>query len=386
MMKTTNGGADWDVLSHSFRDSLSAVFFTNAETGYIAGQDLSGHGIILKTMDGGTNWDTLLSGSTAPLYSINFPDFHTGYAAGQCGTMLKTTDQGVTWTVLNSGTAHDLYSVCFTDVSTGYAVSDSGIIIKTINGGNSWNLLLSGTTMDLYSISFPNVNIGFAVGERTTVLQTTDKGEHWTVVCNWGGADLFTVNFIDPMHGFVGGDHNTLMRTSDGGLNWTNLIGGDYGWFFSVFMTDTNIAYAAGGQYQWGTLYKIIGDYSYLLTCGVKNWLLSVNFPDAGTGYVVGRGGTIFKTENGGGPVGVGETKNATNSLKLYPNPTSGNLTIEAPEKGTLSVFNLNGMLLMQRELLEPTTLIDVNTLQSGVYLLKLVGVKGVQVEKFIKQ
>ena len=176
------------------------------------------------------------------------------------------------------------------------------------------------------------------------------------------------------------------MRTSDGGLNWENLIGGDYGWFFSVCMTDTNTAYAAGGQYQWGALYKITGDYNYLLTCGVKNWLLSVHFPDASTGYVVGRGGTIFKTDNGGGPVGILDNKPVSKMLKLYPNPTSGNLTVEAPEKGTLFVFNLNGFLLLQRELTEPSTTIDVNTLLGGVYLVKLIGVKGVQVGKFIKQ
>ena len=119
---------------------------------------------------------------------------------------------------------------------------------------------------------------------------------------------------------------------------------------------------------------------------GNTDYLASLSFPDANTGYVAGEGGTILKTDNGGGPVGISETKNATNSLKLYPNPTSGNLTVETPEKGTLSVYDLNGVLLLQRELTEPTTLIDVHNLSAGVYLVKMVGVKGVQVVKFFKQ
>ncbi|MEI6900153.1 MAG: T9SS type A sorting domain-containing protein [Bacteroidota bacterium] len=265
-------------------------------------------------------------------------------------------------------------------------MSDSGIIIKTINGGNSWTLLPSGTNFNLYSIHFPTENVGYAVGEHELVLKTTDKGASWTAVCNWGGDDLFTVNFIDPLHGIVGGDNDVLMRTSDGGLNWVTLVGGGYGWFFSVCMTDTNTAFAAGGEYQWGKLYKITGDYSYLLTCGVKNWLLSVHFPDANTGFVAGQGGTIFKTDNGGGPVGVSERKVATNSLKLYPNPTSGNLTIEAPEKGTLFVFNLNGGLKLQQKITKPTTTADVSKMPEGLYVVKVVGEKKVFVGKFIKQ
>jgi hypothetical protein len=100
----------------------------------------------------------------------------------------------------------------------------------------------------------------------------------------------------------------------------------------------------------------------------------------------VGQYGTIIATKNGGGPVGISETKNVINSLKLYPNPTSGDLTIETPEKGTLFVFDLNGVLLLQRELAEPTSTIDFNTLPGGVYFVKLVGSKGVQVGKFVKQ
>ena len=98
-------------------------------------------------------------------------------------------------------------------------------------------------------------------------------------------------------------------------------------------------------------------------------------------------GGTIITTNNGGGsPVGVNEIKLASGSIKLYPNPTSRNLNIETVENGTLFVFNVNGVLLLQKKLTEPSTPIDVNTLPSGIYLVKMVGVKGVQVGKFIKQ
>jgi hypothetical protein len=60
--------------------------------------------------------------------------------------------------------------------------------------------------------------------------------------------------------------------------------------------------------------------------------------------------------------------------------------SIETAEKGNLLLFDFNGELLLQREITDPTTTIDINTLPCGIYLVKLVSLKNVQVGKFIKQ
>jgi photosystem II stability/assembly factor-like uncharacterized protein len=389
-MKTINAGMGWEKLSNGFRDSLSGVFFTDVETGFIAGRDLSGHGLILKTNNGGTSWDTLLNGTSNPLNSIFFPATDIGYTAGEQGTILKTSDQGANWTALNTGTTKKLYSVYFTNEYKGYAVSDSGMVIKTIDGGNSWHILPTGVPYHLYSINFPTENVGYAVGQYGIILKTSDEGAHWTQVNTWYPGwynDLYSVSFIDSIHGFVAGENSVIIKTSDGGLTWNYLFSEDYQRLSSVRMTDTSTAYFAGTRNNtWGLIYKVKDNSPYLLTCDVKNKLLSVYFPNASTGYVVGEGGTILKTDNGGGTVGINDNKPESVSLKLFPNPTSGDLTVETPEKGTLSVYNLNGVLLLQRKLTEPSATIDVNTLPTGVYFVKLVGVKGVQVGKFVKQ
>ncbi|MFC2102463.1 T9SS type A sorting domain-containing protein [Bacteroidota bacterium] len=77
---------------------------------------------------------------------------------------------------------------------------------------------------------------------------------------------------------------------------------------------------------------------------------------------------------------------NALNLISIYPNPASNNITIETPTKGSLSILNINGQVLLQQEVTEPSTTIDVSTLLDGIYTLRLVGEKGVQVGKFIKQ
>jgi hypothetical protein len=72
--------------------------------------------------------------------------------------------------------------------------------------------------------------------------------------------------------------------------------------------------------------------------------------------------------------------------LLIYPNPTSNTLTIETIIKGHLSILNLSGKELLQQEITEKYTAIDVSVLENGVYVMKVIGEKGVQVGKLIKQ
>jgi hypothetical protein len=47
--------------------------------------------------------------------------------------------------------------------------------------------------------------------------------------------------------------------------------------------------------------------------------------------------------------------------------------------------MNLSGQQLITRQITEPKTQIDISTLPSGVYIVKVIGEKGVQVGKFLK-
>jgi photosystem II stability/assembly factor-like uncharacterized protein len=147
----------------------------------------------------------------------------------------------------------------------------------------------------------------------------------------------------------------------------------------------SSIGYAVGNL---GTIIKTMngGTNWSVLSSGTQYDLSSVYFIDANTGYVAGSGGTILATIDGGGLVGVNENKPVSNTLKLYPNPAFSKLSIKTVENGNLFLFDFNGVLLLQREITEPTATIDINTLPYGIYLVKLVSVKNVQVGKFIKQ
>jgi len=63
-----------------------------------------------------------------------------------------------------------------------------------------------------------------------------------------------------------------------------------------------------------------------------------------------------------------------TNSVTIYPNPSSEKINIECPECGDISVFlyNLVGRQLLHHEFKENKEAIDISCLPSGIYIIKV--------------
>ncbi len=72
--------------------------------------------------------------------------------------------------------------------------------------------------------------------------------------------------------------------------------------------------------------------------------------------------------------------------ITIFPNPASTQITIETHDQGQLTILNLQGQELLNQQISEPKTRVDISTLPSGVYLVKLTGEQQVQVGKFVKQ
>ncbi len=350
MLKTANGGTTWDSLSLGIiMGYLSSIVFTDVETGYAVGGGQFFYppysvGTILKTTDGGTTWNNWNPGLTHPLWSVQFPDKNTGYAVG-FSSIYKTTNAGVSWDSLPVMSQYGLTSVFFTDSINGFMVADHGYIFKTTNGGVNWNIQNSGTTNYLNSVYFLNALTGYVVGGNGTILKTTNGGTDWVTQNSGISNFLSSVYFIDTATGYAVGDGGIILQTADGGANW------------------------------------IIQNSPALALC-------SICFPSSDTGYTVGAKGIILKTTNGGG-VGVNENHISSQFIKTYPNPAIDKITIEASEqstKGNLSILNLNGQELLQQTITKPLTMLDITTLPTGVYFLRLINNKQVQVGKINKE
>jgi len=77
---------------------------------------------------------------------------------------------------------------------------------------------------------------------------------------------------------------------------------------------------------------------------------------------------------------------NVTNSISIYPNPSSNNLYIEIPQKAEIEILNVQGQIIKIINTAEKQTTIDVSNLSSGVYIIKAKTEKGVAVKKFMKE
>jgi hypothetical protein len=75
----------------------------------------------------------------------------------------------------------------------------------------------------------------------------------------------------------------------------------------------------------------------------------------------------------------VGEqlTESST-KFSVYPNPTSGALTIEAPVTGVFTVYTIDGRQVQQYTITEATTKVALpNNLASGIYMCRFNGDDG---------
>jgi photosystem II stability/assembly factor-like uncharacterized protein len=292
----------WFPLQSASNSNLYSIYFINVNTGYITG-DL---GNILRTTDGGASWNIQTITPNVPLNSVFFADANTGYICGVNGLMVKTINGGLNWVNQQSNTQRWLNSVYFTDANTGYSAGSEGIIIKTTNGGSAWFLLNPGSQTALNSIFFPGPNIGYAVGGlidlQGVIIKTMDAGAHWIEVLNTGKV-LRSVYFVNDYTGYAaGGDFepgNIILKTTNGGKNWVEQFSSLYsGTLNGLSFVDALTGYCSStlgiikttnGGSNWFT--------QYLCSYPFLNSMFMVN---TAFGFAAGGNGLIMKTTNCG--------------------------------------------------------------------------------------
>ena len=72
-------------------------------------------------------------------------------------------------------------------------------------------------------------------------------------------------------------------------------------------------------------------------------------------------------------------------SVRLYPNPTNGQMIVEAEDMISVSVYNLVGQCLLRKDVAEGNVAIDMNGWQDGVYMVKVSTNSGSVMQKVVK-
>ena len=81
----------------------------------------------------------------------------------------------------------------------------------------------------------------------------------------------------------------------------------------------------------------------------------------------------------------VSVEENALLNVRLYPNPTDGQLNVEAEGMNALSVYDLMGQCLMQMSVEEGRAMVDMSQWQSGIYLIKVSTANGSVMQRVVK-
>jgi len=77
---------------------------------------------------------------------------------------------------------------------------------------------------------------------------------------------------------------------------------------------------------------------------------------------------------------GIGSVIKNNNKLIIYPNPSIGNFSVETntTKKQTLQIFDINGKLVYNQDIINTQTNIDVTKLPEGVYNVSITGYTGI--------
>lgn len=291
------------------------------------------------------------------LLAVKFVTPQKGWIVGEKGTILYTEDGGENWEAQESGTEQDIKSITFVNEKTGWAVGNGGVIIHTEDGGKTWVSQEGSDTVALNKVFFVSEKEGWVGGANGTFLHTNNGGETWNKEDIKAWADIAGIFFINPSAGWVlsGG---RVFRTRDSGKNWDsselpsiNLPKRRFerpayhGWQGNVFFTDDKRGWATvglwyvfstedgGKTWQAKEVSNTVNSISFTdekngcmastsILCtedGGKTWkerlgvkpgeqvaegrivsLWGISFANQSIGWVVGKDGQIWKTEDGG--------------------------------------------------------------------------------------
>jgi photosystem II stability/assembly factor-like uncharacterized protein len=387
--KTTNGGLNWgSAQMPGLIVKLEAIVIHPTDQN---SAQSSGGRFTFSTTNGGANW----KGYEFPSgYRLGRPEYGditgliifipayefngTGDTIVKC-KVFKSTDSGNNWSGISvfgsepqpiDPPANPLLVV--ENSSTWYLGTVNGIYI-TNNGGNSFTQVDTRMVWTINAAGPGLVYAGVSSGDNLLVIKSTNQGTSWTEIAsisNGGGTRGFSGMRLLPT---VNKIYITVSATEKG---------------MDFLQQDSSVFVSADNGLNWF--------YQPLPVTGVN--IASIDFIDGNTGWIVGSGGTILKTTNGGGdPIGINiVSSNIPQQFSLsqnYPNPfnpvTHFGFQITASGFTSLKIYDQLGRetaVLVNEDLGAGSYEADWNAadLPSGVYFYQLSSNEFTETKKMI--
>jgi len=338
VLRSTDAGRSWtyawglsDCLMGCEAESgdMPGLFFLGGTTAWRLGPGGSGRTALLtiqRSTDGGGTW-TRGGVDCRPLGLCQHLDFirsDRGWMATPDG-IFTTGDGGLNWQrQWPAAYGGPFAAVDFTSVERGFAVPlyAQNTIVQTADGGSTWSPLAAfGATTLLTGVDFTDASHGWAwtaaFGAAPALLATSDGGRTWVerALPPMGNVSAVHLGFAGHGNGWLVDGNGEAWSTADGGRHWRALplsparscpllttADGGRTWHAAACPADLPGLVPAG---DW-----VAGDGGILHTTnGGQAWSLrpwpglhpaSLQFVDAAHGWLLTRGGTLWKTTDGG--------------------------------------------------------------------------------------
>lgn len=227
-----------------------------------------------------------------------------------CFVCFQTTKAG--WVKQNSGTFAWLHSVYFANQNKGWIVGSKGTFLTTEDGGKSWRQNKKFTEDNIRDIYFPDEKNGWLLCERNIytlgdlspsyLMKTSDGGASWEKINFTEGKDrIIRLFFAANGYGFAVGESGAFLAMQNDKKTWKKfalpvrylMLGGKFtdNLHGSVVGGGGTVLFTEDGGLSWNQA-KLADD--------PKTKLASIFFVDQKTGWTVGDQGKIYFTNNGG--------------------------------------------------------------------------------------
>lgn len=196
----------------------------------------------------------------AKLHDLAMVDGRFGWAVGDRGTVWRTTDGGRRWHLLETPVDCPLYAASFVDHLHGWVVggttrpythSSHAVVLRTDDGGDSWRQMPAHTLPLLRRVQFFSDKLGVAAGMGNAfapagVFSTTDGGKSWRPLLGDRPSAWQAAHFITPKVGMVGGANGTLAKINRRELQRSTALEGDRRGVNAVRLTTPTTGWMVG--------------------------------------------------------------------------------------------------------------------------------------------
>ena len=223
------------------------------------------------------------------------------------------------------------------NANLGYALDDNAVpaILRTRDGGHTWERMVLLSFNSPHGIHMWDDQRGIVVGASGGIYRTTNGFENTTGTTGTTTyGNLRSITFANDTLGLIGTAAGRIYRSTNGGVSWTLSTSGVGSSYSIVGLSMPSVGTAYASVYGVGVIRSTDGGLTWQPTAAAApTGSRALHFSDALTGVVVGNGGNIHRT-NDGGATWVQASSGVTQNLLALT--VQGNVILAAGNSGNI--------------------------------------------------